>query len=162
VNTRNTGDEMMSKYETELEWPHTTAPSSYHGDREGIDLFDEIDNGVLFVAIYLRNTDGTRWPARTVNTEHPKHAARVVGAWMRRGPVNDYRANPGNYEFRVERIADVTKRYEKRANTIRKTIRELKKTFSLFVVPGAIESLESQLQILKSRIKRIKSIKVGV
>ena len=74
-------------------WEHQTADNLLtHGAAVGIDLFDDVsDDGVPVTAIYVRYSDGTRYPARTVNTSNPEHAKSVLDAWAKKGPVNDYR-----------------------------------------------------------------------
>jgi hypothetical protein len=77
------------------QWKHTTATHHQGCDKyDGIDLFDDEDEG--HVSIYVRFTDGTRFPARTVcldTPDDPGHAQIVLGAWAQRGQVHDYRSN---------------------------------------------------------------------
>jgi hypothetical protein len=68
-------------------WIHTTAPKLAESEAVGIDLFAEDGQ----TAIYLRFSDNTRWPARTVNMEDLDHASEIIESWEKRGPVNDYR-----------------------------------------------------------------------
>jgi len=72
------------------QWPNKTA-ETWNGDQDGIDLFTERHNGIDQTAIYIRHTDGRRWPARTVDPTNLEHHESVVNAWKARGNVNDYR-----------------------------------------------------------------------
>lgn len=77
-------------YKEASEWKHTTTTNSRsHGEPVGIDLFD--DEHPNMVSIYQRFGDGTRFPARTVNLDKREEAIAVLGAWMLKGKVNDYR-----------------------------------------------------------------------
>ena len=82
--------EVPMDHQDASEWKHTTTLDSRgHGDPVGVDLFDDEQTG--FVSIYQRFTDGTRFPARTVNLSNAAHAEVVILAWMARGEVADYR-----------------------------------------------------------------------
>ena len=71
-------------------WTHTTS-NSYDKPRAGIDLFNVEVEGSVHTAIYVRYTDGTRTPARTVFMGDIEHATTCINAWTSRGIVNDYR-----------------------------------------------------------------------
>ncbi|GGG60978.1 hypothetical protein [Hymenobacter glacieicola] len=71
------------------EWPHTTAADIPQLATVGVDLFDDIEPG--YTAIYVRYSDGTRWPARNVNMADPEKANSIIAAWALRGIINDYR-----------------------------------------------------------------------
>lgn len=79
------------------DWKHTTA-LTVHGDGKpaaGIDLFDDEVNaeGKPTVSIYMRFSDGTRWPARTI-TPGASNFHECLTAWTLDGGVNDYRKKP--------------------------------------------------------------------
>ena len=74
-------------------WKHRTAGFHQGVDNyAGIDLYDDEEEG--HVSIYVRFTDGTRWPARTVSLNNAELARQIITAWAeRRGPMNDFRRN---------------------------------------------------------------------
>jgi len=69
-------------------WKHKTSDIMLK-QVEGVDLFDDEEEG--FVSIYERFTDGSRWPARTVNMAEKEQAEDVIAAWGEKGEVRDYR-----------------------------------------------------------------------
>jgi hypothetical protein len=86
------------------EWKHTTAKDAYN-DPVGVDFFDDEQDG--FVSIYLRDANGKRFPARTVDMSKKEHAKEVLLAWMERGPLHDYR-RPEPGDLYVFEVGDIT------------------------------------------------------
>lgn len=70
-------------------WPHTTAANCL-SEQAGVDLFNSPYTEGLTV-IYVRFTDGTRWPARSVDAR-TESGRDCLASWCNRGTVNDYRA----------------------------------------------------------------------
>lgn len=74
---------------TPKQFRHTTL-AAYPDKAVGVTLLDESPG---FTGIYLRDTSGGLWPARTVNRTPAEHHDKVCEAWLSKpGKHEDKRA----------------------------------------------------------------------
>ena len=71
------------------EWPHCTADIFDLRGPEHVEVFDDWMPG--YVALYIADDHGNRYPARTVTTAKIEHFNAVLSAWAESRPVVDRR-----------------------------------------------------------------------